>query len=375
MVIIMENIMKRVYLIYDASNIHHASQLCQAIEKRGIACFMRHGSLPEGEEEDSILVKMAVEGASAVVVIQSEQLHDSPVAGLELSVAAEHHLPGVVFHIDDSDESINMSQFQHINARKHPHQLYHQAAATLESLVSPKGVKRQKRTQIFYWLLSLVAITLAGAIFIITNQHQDATLLDDIHIEDCEEINYSNTYELIRNCRTSDVLEHKLPFKLRFGMNQNEVNRAVESYVIRGGIMDINKDFRIDMPDVGVKYTFMTENGVRCDMQPLFNSKDVLVGLRTSFLPSPEYMGNFRQETLEHYMTEYYASYKRYVIRTPKITVKYILIKANELVEFHFDNSSSKIEMHIYNVPEIDDKQYEQMLLAVRNTKQLFHID
>ena len=367
--------MKRAYLIYDESNIHHASQLCQAIEKRGLVCFMRHGSLPEGEEGESILVKMAVEGAAAVVVIQSEQLHDSPVAELELSVAAEHHLPGVVFHIDDSAGTMNMSQYQHINARKHPHQLYQQAAATLENLVSPKGVKRQKRKQIFYCLLSLVAIALIGAFFIIKNQRKEAISFDEIHIEGCEEINYSHTYELIRNCRSSEILEHNMPFNLRFGMNQNEVNRAVESYLKGEGIMDINKDFRTDMPNVGVQYSFTTESGVRHDMQPLFNSKNVLVGQRTTFMPPPDYIGNYKQEILEHYMKGYNASYKRYAIRTPKIAVKYVLVKANELVEFHFDNSSSKIEMHIYNVPEIDDEQYEQMLLVVRNTKQLFHID
>lgn len=362
--------MNEVYIIYDNSDFPHAEQLSKAFEKVGVHSFLRHKDLPEGEELDTAFIQMAVEEAKIIVVVQSERLFSSSVLEEELSVADELSKPGLIFRIDNSNPIKEKNYWRHINAMNHTQRLYSQAAAFVRDLSAAKKKKRYANKYLKVSLCLLCVIIIGFFYFLKKGNVNDEAVYNNINIEKCQDISYSKTYQLMRECRSAEVTEDKLPFNLHFGMSPDEVLLKMNAFLKKDSDIKPSTDVGVGMPGKSVDFQLTTSNNVTIDINPAYNSSNHLDGLNLTFTPPSKNNGLFKDETIEYYMNWLGPTYKKYAITTPNSTCKYVAVKANEYVAFYYNDD--KIDMHILDVSRVDEETYSAMLVSENNIQRLF---
>lgn len=363
--------MNEVYIIYDNSDFPHAEQLSKAFEKVGVHSFLRHRDLPNGEEQDTAFVRMAVEEANIIVVVQSERLFGSSVLEEELSVADELSKPGLIFRIDKSNPIKEKNYWQHINAMNHTQRLYGQAAAFIRDLSAAKKKSRLVVNKYLIVSLCLLCIIILGLFYVLRrgNVNEDAKL-NNISIEKYQEISYSKTYQLMRECRSAEVTEDNLPFNLHFGMSPDEVLWNMTAFLEKDSGIKPSTGVGVGLPGKSVDFHLTTSNNVIIDVNPVYNSSNQLSGLNLTFTPPSNNNGLFKEETIKYYMDWLGPSYKKYAIATPNNACKYVAVRANEYVAFYYNDD--KIEMRILDVSRVDEEIYSAMLVSEKNIRRLF---
>jgi len=93
-----------VFVSYATADRKQALQVCKAIERRGIHCWISTRDVPPGENYQEAIVR-ALRSARAMVLVFSDAANNSDEIKKELSLASRYHIPVMALRIEDVEPS------------------------------------------------------------------------------------------------------------------------------------------------------------------------------------------------------------------------------------------------------------------------------
>jgi len=93
-----------VFVSYATADRKQALQVCKAIERRGISCWISTRDVPPGENYQEAIVR-ALRSARAMVLVFSDAANNSDEIKKELSLASRYHIPVMALRIEDVEPS------------------------------------------------------------------------------------------------------------------------------------------------------------------------------------------------------------------------------------------------------------------------------
>ncbi len=92
--------MKPVFISYATSDRKEALSVCEAIERRGVPCWIACRDVQPGENYQEAIVK-AIRGARAMVLVFSDRANNSDEIKKEMSLVSRFHIPMLALRIED----------------------------------------------------------------------------------------------------------------------------------------------------------------------------------------------------------------------------------------------------------------------------------
>ena len=95
---------RRAFISYATADRKQALKVCDALERRGVECWISARDVAPGENYQEAIVR-ALRGASAVVLVFSDAANDSDEIKKELSLASRYRIPVMALRIEDVQPS------------------------------------------------------------------------------------------------------------------------------------------------------------------------------------------------------------------------------------------------------------------------------
>lgn len=92
--------MKPVFISYATSDRKEALAVCEAIERRGLTCWIACRDVQPGENYQEAIVR-AIRGARAMVLVFSDRANNSDEIKKEMSLVSRFHIPMLALRIED----------------------------------------------------------------------------------------------------------------------------------------------------------------------------------------------------------------------------------------------------------------------------------
>lgn len=102
--------MKDVFISFSSKQTEEAERICNMLESHGLSCFISTRDLTPGEEYAAQLVQN-LDQVSVVVLLLSAASNDSPHVLREVEYAVSHHIPILVYKLEEVTLSKSMEYF------------------------------------------------------------------------------------------------------------------------------------------------------------------------------------------------------------------------------------------------------------------------
>lgn len=102
--------MKDVFISFSSKQTEEAERICRMLESHGLSCFISTRDLTPGEEYAAQLVQN-LDQASVVVLLLSVASNDSPHVLREVEYSVSHHIPILVYKLEEVTLSKSMEYF------------------------------------------------------------------------------------------------------------------------------------------------------------------------------------------------------------------------------------------------------------------------
>ena len=99
-----QRVSRPVFISYATADRRQALKLCDALERRGVECWISARDVAPGENYQEVIVR-ALRDARAMVLVFSEAANNSNEIKKELSLASRYHVPVMALRIEDVEPS------------------------------------------------------------------------------------------------------------------------------------------------------------------------------------------------------------------------------------------------------------------------------